>query len=207
MLHNVHTKTPKKQTNPHTPQNTRWNETRTQQRREGEGISQHGKRGAARPAAPEKRIGEGEPPRRGGHERAREQPLHGDGAAARGRGEARVFYGLSGSRSGVSASVSPPQREWGKAPRGEVGSGGGREAEEGVGFWEVSGREQQPEEAVMVGEATLPGASDGWAPRGHGLTVPGPWHCQAQAAFFCSEFWHLGRPIGHVISTLKPMVV
>jgi len=42
--------------------------------------SQHGKRGATRAAAPEDGVGEREPPRRGGHERSHEHPVHGAGA-------------------------------------------------------------------------------------------------------------------------------
>src|SRR5688572_10069379 len=45
-----------------------------------EGSSQHGEWGAARAVPPEDGVGEGEPPRRGGHERAHEHPLHGAAA-------------------------------------------------------------------------------------------------------------------------------
>jgi len=101
--------------------------------------SQHGKRGAARAAAPEDGVGEGEPSRRGGHERAHEHPVHGAGAPARKNNRGLVLRD-AGLRAGV---VSTLELEW-EAAWG-VGSGGRerRSGGERWGFSGVSGRGRQ----------------------------------------------------------------
>jgi hypothetical protein len=76
-------------------------------------------------AGPEDGVGEGEPPRRGGHYRARQQPLHGDGDRRRWRGP------------GAGLGFCRPSGSGGAETR-EAGGGS-------VGFWEMSGREQQPQ--------------------------------------------------------------
>jgi hypothetical protein len=95
--------------------------------------SQHGKRRAARAAAPEDGVGEGEPPRRGGHERAHEHPVHGAGAPARQNNGGLVLRGAR-LRAGVESTL---EQEWQAAWGVGTGKWRAREAERRgeVGFF------------------------------------------------------------------------
>lgn len=157
-----------------------------------EGSSQHGEWGAARAVPPEDGVGEGEPPRRGGHERAHEHPLHGAAALREERRCARasrrwyprrrrVPAGMGGGGGGVSGG--PETRA---DRRGEVGFWGCVGARAAVKEAEVG--ERFPSHTFLVVVRTLPVAVALVGPlvsRAHGpwaLALAGP------ANGLCSQF-------------------